>query len=106
MVDEQEQGWGLMLSFTGLLETMPEEAAFTHGFEVGGIWQRMRSGLETEVEETVNEANKTIFERAAAGQGWSIEWVPISDGYATLKLKKVAASKANPHGLRIVKNSQ
>lgn len=75
--------WGLVLSFSGLDYGKNTEHAFVHGFEVGQIWERMKSGREAEIEATVHSINDEVFRRAAAADGWNIEITPSdADGVA------------------------
>lgn len=104
-----DHSWGLLLSFSGLYPTMPEEHAFVHGFEFGEIWTRMRGGHEAEIEGTFHTANRTILERACAAGGWNIEIDGCTDEsgktygeWMTVKMQKAKAASANPHGLRVV----
>ncbi len=93
----------LVLSFSDIFPTMAEERAFTHGFAFAGIWQRMRSGNEAEIEETTRIENRTIIARAAAAQGWELVVEPTDvDGWDTTKLAKVRSERSNPHGLRVI----
>jgi hypothetical protein len=101
---ESETTYGLLLSFKGLYPTMPEDNAFCHGVEFGEILHRMRSGTEAEIKKTTYAANRTVVERAAASQGWEVEFLPSGvEGWDFTKLTKVKAERANPHGLRVVK---
>lgn len=102
-------GFGLILSFSGLYATMPEEHAFVHGVEFGKLWERMVGGSESEIEGTFHSANKTIIERACASQGWDCEVQvatdesgKVFDEWLFAKLTKARASKPNPHGLKVV----
>ena len=98
-----ETSYGLVLSFSGLYENMPEEHAFVHGVEFGGLWARMKSGDEAEIDATAHLANKTVIERAAVSQGWDLECLDAGDGcWMTIKLTKVRSERTNPHGLRVV----
>lgn len=101
--DQNETAYGLVLSFDGLYPTMAEEHAFVHGVEFGRLWHRMRSGQEAEIEETVHAANRPTIERAAASQGWEVEFKDAGEPtwlFATLR--KVKSERPNPHGLRVV----
>lgn len=42
------------------------EHAFVHGVEFGQLWQRMRSGTESEISGTFHTANREVIERACA----------------------------------------
>lgn len=64
-MNEEETSYDLVLSFSGLYETMPEEYAFVHGVEFGQLWSRMASGAEAEIEVTTHEANREVIARAA-----------------------------------------
>ena len=103
MSDDNETTYGLVLSFRGLYATMPEEHAFVHGFEMGGLWHRMENGTEAEIGITTHEANREVIARAAAAKGWELECKPSGTptwDYTTLR--KTKAEKPNPHGLRVV----
>lgn len=102
-MSDEETSYGLVLSFFGLYPTMPEEHAFVHGVEFGGLWARMSSGAEAEIEATTHEANREVIARAAAAKGWEVEC--HSSGTATwdyTKLRKIKSERGNPHGLRVV----
>jgi hypothetical protein len=102
--DTEQQSWGLVLSFTGLNYGETTEHAFVYGFEVGGIYERMKSGREAEIETTVHAINEEIYRRAAAAEGWGIEIKPSgTDGWSELKLTKKRAAVVNPNGLRVVR---
>ena len=107
MADDEEGGYSLVLSFSDLYLTMAEEHAFCHGVEFAGLWHRMRDGREAEIEATTHRANRAIIERAAAKEGWQVEFIPtppeVSDDWDVTVLRKVASERANPHGLRVVK---
>ena len=102
-VIDETAGYGLLLSFSGLYPTMPEEHAFVHGVEFGGIWARMRAGAEAEIEATVHAANRGAITRATASQGWSVEWT-VTDypEWVVCMLRKIETARHNPHGLRVV----
>jgi hypothetical protein len=55
--------------------------SFVHGFEAGQLWQRMVEG-EAEIENPVayHVANRLVFERMAAAQGYDMEAEPCFDG--------------------------
>jgi hypothetical protein len=113
MASETEAaGWGLVVSFGDLYQTMPEEHAFCHGVEFGCLWARMKSGTEAEIEGTFHSENKTVIERACASQGWSVTFEPslcdgiAIDGWLTVKMKKTKAATHNPHGLRVVSQNK
>ena len=107
--DYSAGGYRLVLSFDGLYPTMAEEHAFCHGVEFAGLWQRMRAGQEAEIEATTHRANRTIIERAAAKEGWQVEFIPtppeVSDDWDVAVLRKVRSERDNPHGLRVVTGS-
>lgn len=103
MSEEAEAGWGLVLSFSGLYQTMPEEHAFVHGVEFGQLWHRMSSGAEAEIETATHTENRTVIERAAAAKGWHAEIKPSDvPGWDLTVLRKVRAERINPHGLKVV----
>lgn len=104
MSDDSSTSYGLVVSFSGLYQTMPEEHAFVHGVEFGRIWHRMSSGAEAEIEETTHVENRTVIERAAASQGWHAEIKPSGTlGWDYAKLTKTKTlDRPNPHGLRVV----
>jgi hypothetical protein len=97
--------YGLVLSFSGLYQTMPEEHAFVHGVEFGGLWARMWAGTEAEIEETVHATNRQIIERAAASQNWTCQF-KLTDypEWQVVAMTKCGVAKNNPHGLRVVAN--
>ena len=93
----------LVLSFSGLYPTMPEEHAFTHGVEFGGLWHRMLSGAEAEIEAVTHTDNRAVIERAAAAKGWEVEFKPCEiEGWDYTILRKTRPERTNPHGLRVV----
>ncbi len=77
-MDEQGQEgiYSLVLSFANLYPTMPEEHAFVHGVEFGGLWARIANGAEAEIEMTTHEHNREVIARAAAAKGWDLECNP------------------------------
>lgn len=102
-MSDDETTYGLVLSFSGLYETMPEEHAFVHGVEFGQLWARMASGAEAEIETTTHEANREVIARAAAAKGWELDCTPSgTPTWDFTTLRKVRAEKPNPHGLRVV----
>ena len=97
--------FGLVLSFSGLYQTMPEEHAFVHGVEFGGLWAAMTAGQAAEIEKTVHTVNREIIERAAVSQGWVAEFKTTTiPEWLECTLTKTASAKPNPHGLRVVSN--
>lgn len=100
--------YGLLISFTGVPFGDSTEHAFVHGAEFGQLWQRMRSGREAEIKGTFHAVNRMAIERAAAADGWSCEFSEVSyetttfDDWVNVTLRKIAAAKPNPHGLRVV----
>lgn len=104
MISEQETSYGLVVSFSGLYLTDAEEHAFVHGVEFGRLWHRMRSGQESEIDETVHAANRAVIERAAASQGWEVEFTDTGEPtWLFASLRKVKPGSQNPHGLRVVR---
>ena len=102
--NNSEATFGLVLSFSGLYPTMPEEHAFVHGVEFGQLWHRMSSGDEAEIETTTHTENREVIARAAAAKGWEVECTPSgTPTWDFTKLCKVRAERPNPHGLRAVK---
>lgn len=100
---ENERGWGLLVSFSGLYQTGAEEHAFVHGVEFGRIFHRMCSGAEAEIEEMVHADNRAVIERAAASQGWAVEFRDTGEPtWLSMTMRKVRAERRNPHGLRAV----
>lgn len=97
-----DDDYSMILSLANLYPTVAEEHAFIHGLEFGGIYGRMRSGNEAEIEETTHVANREVFQRAAAAEGWTIEVTPHCDTWDQTKLIKTGEAKSNPHGLRVV----
>lgn len=103
-ITEQDGGYGLVVSFSGLYSTDAEERAFVHGVEFGRLWHRMRSGQEAEMEETVHTVNRGVIERAAASQGWDVEFRDSGEpSWLFMILRKTKPERRNPHGLRAVK---
>lgn len=103
MAEDTETSYGLVLSFTDLYPTMPEEHAFVHGVEFGELWSRMSSGAEAEIETTTHEKNREVIARAAAAKGWEVECKPSgTPTWDFTTLRKVRVEKSNPHGLRVV----
>ncbi|ADJ21944.1 hypothetical protein Hden_1537 [Hyphomicrobium denitrificans ATCC 51888] len=109
MENANNTAYDLVVSFSGLYGTMPEEHAFVHGCEFGQLWQRMTSGSEAEIEGTFHSANRVVIERACVSQGWSAEFEDAKDDdgksydeWLFVKLKKVKSASHNPHGLRVV----
>lgn len=103
--------YGIVMSFSGLFATMPEEHAFVNGCEFGQLWSRMTSGMAAEIEGTFRAANRTVIERACASQGWNVEFTEAKDDagnsydeWVFAKLEKVKGASHNPHGLRVVKS--
>ena len=106
MSEEESEGWGLVLSFSGLYQSMPEEHAFVHGVEFGRLWDRMSSGTEAEIETATHPENRTVLERAAAAKGWDVEIKPSDiPGWDLTTLRKVRAERSNPHGLKVVQGN-
>lgn len=102
-------GYGFVLSFNGLPFGETTEHAFVHGFELGQLWQRMRSGTESEIEGTFHAINREAIERACAAEGWSVtitdatdETGKIYDTWVVVKLTKATRARSNPNGLRVV----
>ncbi|MEO1206415.1 MAG: hypothetical protein AAFV45_08780 [Pseudomonadota bacterium] len=103
--DRDGSSYGLIISFAGLHKTDAEEIAFVHGVEFGGIYGRMNSDNENEIEETVHAANRIAFERAAAAMGWDVTFeatTPPTDEWLEMSAKKVRPARRNPNGLRVV----
>ena len=103
MTDEQADGeWGLVVAF-------PDGSpSFVHGFEAGGIWERMRSGREAEIEITTQSDNREVLRRMAIAEGWTLESKPTEvEGwdYTVLTKNRGAPDRPNPHGLRVVKDA-
>jgi len=104
MNGENASYYDLVLSFDNLFQTMPEERAFVHGVEFGGLWHRMVLGAEAEIQATTHTENREVIARAAAAKGWTAESNPSGiEGWDFTKLCKVRAEQPNPHGLRVVK---
>lgn len=101
--DTMEGGYSLVLSFAGLYPTMAEEHAFCHGVEFAGLYHKMREGQSAEIDATTHPENRTIIERAAAKEGWDVEFKPsLVEGWEHTKLTKRRPVRDNPHGLRVV----
>jgi 1,4-alpha-glucan branching enzyme len=103
-----EESYGLVLSFTGLEFGETTEHAFVYGFEMGQLWERMRSGREAEIIGTFNAVNKTAIERACAADGWEADFTPCRDevgndypAHVFATLRKTKKAQPNPHGLRV-----
>lgn len=97
--DEKHAEYGLVVSFED------QSASYVNGWEAGGIWQRMRSGTEAEIDTTVHAANRETLNRMAIAEGWSVEFVSTEyEEWLTMKMEKraTAPSRNNPHGLRVV----
>jgi hypothetical protein len=100
---EAAGAYALVLSFSGLYPTMPEEHAFVHGVQFGELWHRMSRGDEAEIEATTHEANREVIARAAAAKGWELEVKPSgTPTWDFTTLRKVKTARPNPHGLRAV----
>lgn len=101
MSDEPTEtaGYSLAVSF-------PDESpSYTHGFEAGGIWQRMKAGREVTITATTHVENREFFRRAAVAEGWSCSIQPTTvEGWDELTLVKEFArsTRPNPHGLRVI----
>ena len=101
-IHHDDTDFSMRLSLANLYETDAEEHAFVYGVEFGGIYGRMLSGNEAEIEEATHVANREVFARAAAAEGWKIEVTPHDECWDTTKFTKVGDAKDNPHGLRVV----
>lgn len=100
MTEAPEQAnYGLIVSFED------QSDSYVHGWEAGGLWQRMRSGIEAEIEATVHTANRETISRMCVAEGWSVEFTateyPEWLQMAMTKDRK-APERPNPHGLRVV----
>ena len=96
-MDEHKDEWGLLVSFTD------ESQSFVAGFEAGGVWSRMRSGNEAEIELSTHTENREVLQRMACAEGWDIVIEPTAiDGWDTTQLTKRHGRQNNPRGLRIV----
>ena len=95
---EGESEYGLVVSFAG----QPPE--FVYGFELGGIWQRMKSGQEAEISVTTHTVNREILQRMAVADGWRCDIKASEvDGWDYTELTKTKKlDRPNPHGLRVV----
>lgn len=63
--------------------------SFVHGFEAGQLWQRMMAG-ESPIENAIayHIANRLVFERMAAAQGYDTEFEPCCDTWMTATFTK------------------
>lgn len=102
-ITHSDTDYSMRLSLANLYSTDAEEHAFIHGVEFGGIYGRMLSGNEAEIEEATHVANREVFARAAAAEGWSIEVTPVDADWDTTRMTKTAPAIENPRGLRVVK---
>lgn len=100
---------GLLVSFTGLEFGDNAEQAYVNGWEMGQIWERMRSGREAEISATVRGSNRAVLERCCVSEGWQAEFTEAKDDadniypeWMFVTLRKVASAKQNPRGLRVV----
>lgn len=94
-----ESSYALIVSFDDQSES------YVHGFEAGGIWQRMKAGAEAEIEAMVHTANRETLSRMAIAEGWTVEFKPTSlEEWTEMEMVKTKApsERANPHGLRVV----
>lgn len=100
MSDTSENAeYGLIVSFED------QSASYVHGYEAGGIWERMRSGTVAEIETVVHAENRETLTRMATVEGWSIELKPTEvDGWLSMSMAKQSKplDRPNPHGLRVV----
>jgi len=97
--NDEKSEYGLLVSFED------QSASYVHGYEAGGIWQRMRSGTEAEIEIMVHSVNRETLRRMAVADGWSVEFTPTEfDEWVSMKMEKQAKpiDHPNPHGLRVV----
>jgi hypothetical protein len=75
MSDEQnESAYRLLVSFSGLYPTMPEEHAFVHGYEAGAIFAEMKRPDTLALERTVHARNVEVLRRMCAAEGWAVEF--------------------------------
>lgn len=102
--EDNEHTFGLVVAF-------PDGSpSFVHGFEAGGLWERMERG-ETPIElGSAHAANEEVHRRMADHMGYEVEWKRMDkpyEVYAVAKFTKVRAIgvKPNPHGLRVVPSS-
>lgn len=93
----------------GLLLAFPDESpSFVHGFEAGGLWERMARG-ETPIElEVAHSANEEVHRRAAAHWSYDLVWRPMKppyEVYAKAVFTKAGCGRGarNPNGLRVIK---
>lgn len=104
-VPDESASHALILSFSGLYSTMPEEHAFVHGVEFGRLWDQMRAGRDAEIEQTVHAANRVVIERAAISQGWAVEFKATDyPEWLYVQMTKAGPERRNPHGLKIVQS--
>lgn len=92
----------------GLIVSFPDQSAsFVHGFEAGGLWERMASGMMAEIEATTHIENREIIARMADSRGWDVE-VTASDvtgwDYTKLTKRRAPRERPNPHGLKAVRS--
>lgn len=98
MSDENAE-YGLIVSFED------QSPSYVNGFEAGGIWERLRSGNEAEIEVTIHTANRETVSRMCVAEGWSVEFKGTEyEEWTEAKLSKTgkAPERPNPHGLRLV----
>jgi hypothetical protein len=70
-----------------------DSASFVHGFEAGGLWEKMKLAPAS-IEKTVHTANETTIRRMARAEGYSIDWRNSDvDGWAYLVLTKTMLAK-------------
>lgn len=67
--------------FRCLVPFPDQSESFVNGFEAGLVWQRMSDG-ETPIENPIayHLANRMVFERMAAAQGYDVEFEPCMAG--------------------------
>lgn len=97
---DHEHNWGLLVAFTD------PSPSYVHGFETGGLWERMQRG-ETPIElGAAHAANEEVHRRMAAHWGYDVDWQPMAGDYAAYAVatftKVRAGVRSNPHGLRVV----
>lgn len=101
MADEDDKSatYGLVVAF-------PDPSpSFVHGFEAGGLWEKLKNGETAEIQATTHVENREVIARMADAEGWEIEVKPTEvEGWDFTKLekKRPAREKPNPHGLRVV----
>ena len=95
---EEEAEFGLVVAFPDA------SASFCHGFEAGGLWEKMLRGDAADLSLTTHSDNREVIRRMAESQGWLLETKPTSvEGWDETKLTKAVPARRNPYGFKVVK---